>query len=1198
MQMMIPIRNEKRRGLIGAAALTLWFAGWCPAQTPAPDVAPSAVAQSITALPVPEDQAAIEKRASEIQARLDEIGPIETVTEETPAAQKALIEAKTALKETFELYLQALDGLSTLRARSAELAADETIQKRTKLVADYRRRIAEIDARMQTPARRASEMQADLDETQDEYEQLTAAVESEGKLEASRQEQLAGFAQREKDAEAALTAVRGQLDAYLKSPPVIEGVDPETAEKIAALRLRNLVRKVELELIRRERLALAKSVAALESTASQSVLPTMREYQAKLGDFRRELHKNLTRSLVDRIETNLAASKTDVERAYWQYRKVIAQARQFFGARIDEIRQRFREGDRADINRDVARLTIRYERIIDGLSRTSGTESKAAYEELAGLIAEYKQKQASLVSRLDASLREQDTLLLEQDRTYEALEARDAEFKKAIEALGDDNPELRQKYEAYLAEITVEHVKSMEDVMKRVLDLESDLIARLNQSIKMIDEFLEKLQVHRDRLFWSYTLARGENIISHIRSGVSEARSQRPAQRVGAVLESASERVRQFSRTQWAWFAGALVVSAIVGWLVRLRLISTADRREQLAQEVLKSQDQEIVGFTTRLRIQGLGVWARWVPVAFPLGVVLVGLLLWDDSGPQRAALIRLVAFLLGATLAYALVFGLFEVAKPRFRIIPCSNVVAQHYRRWGAAILLTSLVFVPVITVLEAMDIAPESADALRSVFRVLVMVMVLLFARNRRTVVRIVGRRFTQRHPRWMATIIGVYPLVAVVIAILLALQLAGYDALVGYVVRNVGQTGLAILVAIFLSNLIDDWAPSLKPASTSDESKEDEAPAASVKESQLFDLMIEDFEAKEMSWLAHWVASICRWMIALGTVVWICAAWGMTQVTAKRILSYPITHLEDGKPAVTVWRVLAAIAAIVVIVRVSRMIRATLHAKVYPAYAGLDRGAQATINAIIHYSMLMVGIYIALRLLHLNLGALAVLLGGLGLGLGLGLQPLIVNFVSGIIMLAERHVKVGDIVEVDGSAGEVTSVSMRSTQIKTFDNIDMVIPNSEFVTGRVTNWTLQDTRIRGKLNVGVAYGTNIQRVREILLEIARSESRVLRDPEPVVWFVNFGESSLDFVLVCWFVVPGDRWSALIDMRYEIDRRFREEKIEIPFPQRTLSIHPDTQIPVITKQSTESSEVTDPDSSLPPASQTADPPPSEIRR
>jgi potassium efflux system protein len=174
------------------------------------------------------------------------------------------------------------------------------------------------------------------------------------------------------------------------------------------------------------------------------------------------------------------------------------------------------------------------------------------------------------------------------------------------------------------------------------------------------------------------------------------------------------------------------------------------------------------------------------------------------------------------------------------------------------------------------------------------------------------------------------------------------------------------------------------------------------------------------------------------------------------------------------------------------------------------------------------------------------------------------LVVNFVSGLIIYAERHVKVGDIVAVGEDLGEVKSVSMRSTQIRSFDGIDLIIPNSEFVTTKVTNWTLQDWKIRGKLNVGVAYGSDVHKVRDILLGIAQAEPRVLPDPEPTVWFTDFGESSLNFVLAAWYPTPGDRWFAMIDMRYEIDRQFKEAGIEIPFPQRTLSIDPDMRLPV----------------------------------
>jgi potassium efflux system protein len=199
-----------------------------------------------------------------------------------------------------------------------------------------------------------------------------------------------------------------------------------------------------------------------------------------------------------------------------------------------------------------------------------------------------------------------------------------------------------------------------------------------------------------------------------------------------------------------------------------------------------------------------------------------------------------------------------------------------------------------------------------------------------------------------------------------------------------------------------------------------------------------------------------------------------------------------------------------------------------------------------------------------LHVPLGALTVVLGTLGLGVGLGLQPLFTNFISGLMILFERHVRVGDLITIGGELGEVTSVSIRSTTIKTPDGIELVIPNSDLITHNVVNWTLRDTRLRGHVKVGVAYSTDPELVRKLLLDIMNQHSLVLRYPPPEVWFMDFGDNSLNFELVAWFQDALSRWRFVTAVRFEIARVFRAHGIEIPFPQRTLSTPDGAPLPI----------------------------------
>jgi small-conductance mechanosensitive channel len=180
----------------------------------------------------------------------------------------------------------------------------------------------------------------------------------------------------------------------------------------------------------------------------------------------------------------------------------------------------------------------------------------------------------------------------------------------------------------------------------------------------------------------------------------------------------------------------------------------------------------------------------------------------------------------------------------------------------------------------------------------------------------------------------------------------------------------------------------------------------------------------------------------------------------------------------------------------------------------------------------------------------------------GNGYGQQAVVGNFVAGLIMLFERPVKPGDWIAVGGTHGYVTKVRVRATEIRTFDRAEVLVPNSEFVSSQVTNMTLRDSFGRLVVPVGVAYGSDVHKVRDILLEIAREHPQVVqggRVPGPSVLFLAFADSSLNFELRCFIQNVNNKLGALSDINFEIDRRFREAGVEIPFPQRDLHIRSD---------------------------------------
>jgi len=223
----------------------------------------------------------------------------------------------------------------------------------------------------------------------------------------------------------------------------------------------------------------------------------------------------------------------------------------------------------------------------------------------------------------------------------------------------------------------------------------------------------------------------------------------------------------------------------------------------------------------------------------------------------------------------------------------------------------------------------------------------------------------------------------------------------------------------------------------------------------------------------------------------------------------------------------------------------------------HSGLDRALQYAISQIVSNVVLVVGILIVLENTGIHLGALTVFAGAVGVGVGFGLQNIASNFISGLVILAERPITLGDRVEVAGITGQVQQIRARSTVIRTNDNITMIVPNTKFIDSPVTNWTYGDPRVRFRIPVGVAYGSDIGKVREALLAAGRENPQTLKDPAPSVFLNKFGDNSIDFELVVWSSEMSYRPSRYrSDLNFAIEEKFREAGIEIAFPQRDLHI------------------------------------------
>jgi small-conductance mechanosensitive channel len=259
----------------------------------------------------------------------------------------------------------------------------------------------------------------------------------------------------------------------------------------------------------------------------------------------------------------------------------------------------------------------------------------------------------------------------------------------------------------------------------------------------------------------------------------------------------------------------------------------------------------------------------------------------------------------------------------------------------------------------------------------------------------------------------------------------------------------------------------------------------------------------------------------------------------------------------------KIVTAIFLFVLGIVLARVTRRFLGKRVFPRFH-LEQGASAAYQKLVFYFLVFMFFLLALRALQVPLTAFTVLGGALAIGVGFGSQNLLNNFISGLIMLAERPIRIGDLIEVENTYGIVEQIGARSTRVLTSDNITIVIPNSSFLENNVVNWTLSNDVMRTKVTVGVAYGSPTREVDRLMRYAVTEHGRVLKAPEPIVIFEDFGDNSLVFEIYFWLrartVMARRRVQS--DIRFRIDNLFREAGIAIAFPQH--DVHVDSASPL----------------------------------
>ena len=274
-----------------------------------------------------------------------------------------------------------------------------------------------------------------------------------------------------------------------------------------------------------------------------------------------------------------------------------------------------------------------------------------------------------------------------------------------------------------------------------------------------------------------------------------------------------------------------------------------------------------------------------------------------------------------------------------------------------------------------------------------------------------------------------------------------------------------------------------------------------------------------------------------------------------------NYEITSVDD-RP-VTVSKVVRGTLLLLMGFCFARIFSRLLGKRILPRL-GMTQGAAVAFQSIAFYLLLTCFAFVALEVINLPLTVFAFMGGAIAIGVGFGSQNVLNNFISGLILLAERPVRAGDLVDIQGLNGTIEHIGARSTRVKTGSNVEIIVPNSTFLENNVTNWTLSDTRIRTVVRVGVAYGSPVKKVSELLRHAVLAHEDVLDQPEPIILFKDFGDNSLMFEAHFWLhmrtLMQGERVAS--DIRMEVDQLFADAGITISFPQR--DVHLDTLSPI----------------------------------
>jgi len=706
-------------------------------------------------------------------------------------------------------------------------------------------------------------------------------------------------------------------------------------------------------------------------------------------------------------------------------------------------------------------------------------------------------------------------------------------FKQEMERLKGtqhptwDTPEVQKAYDRYQ-----QLIGQYQTGATRILELWDQVILVLNEEHQAISVTRQELTNYVDAGWKEDLLARrGPVPVMETLTQTLQTLWELPG-RLGSSLSDPkmSQKLAASLRARWAQFLGLLAVLLLLAWsaprlrgmaLPRLRQWQT--EAQELGLKVIFKAGEIIFTY-----LFGLGFLA-WLALA-------VGIMGWWQSQGARIILLAFVVWV-GLRLGLALFQSVFA-GKEHDGILPWEETAVRPYRRHLKLLLIYVLVVELFgLNLLQLLDLEPQQYLNLETLLEAGFMVWVWWLLRRP----YLENLRAELGEPLWTKVrvlFLVVRVLVSLVLVAILLTSLLGFQTLSAYIARGTSLTGLLLLLLWMTwqgARAVLDHA--LYPGK-----------GRGPEETWRQDEILRNYSLAIMK--------VVVTVVVVGVFFLILKLWGIdlgflqlfaTGLTwGPKLGPFTFSLLNLGLAALTLylgrW--------------FSRFLRALLEVRFYPR-TDWDESIRYTVSNTFHYTIQAAAILVALGFLGVSFSDLAIVAAGLGVGIGFGLQNIVNNFISGLILLFERPIKVGDMLIIDGQWGAVKEIRVRSTIFQTFDRYVLIIPNSELISNKVLNWTYYGPGTnRVTLKIGVSYGSDVRQVTKILDEVCRANHRVLDDPPPLIYFEAYGDSSLNFNIWIYVKGPFDRIPATHELNSAIFEAFQEHGIEIPFPQRDLYI------------------------------------------